>query len=234
MCYSLAALALDEEPLVHVQTQVLQLILQKMHFNSKLPTAVRHGPPELGGIGLYDLRTEAGIEALKFFRNALYSDSEPGNLIRLNLDYSQREAGVGQALLQYPVIHLPYLTPSWLMSLRQFLYIHNLQVQVTDTHIDQLKSSKDEYMMNNSHLQRYSAVQQRNINLVRLYLQVVTLADMAEKARPNRIDLSFIDARRPSTFVPDPTWPRQHEPTASQRRLWKRYISSSYLRYIPY
>jgi hypothetical protein len=62
---------------------------------------------ELGGIGLYDLWTEAGLEAFKVFRNALFTDSEPGNLIRMNLAYSQREAGIGHALLQHPGIHLP-------------------------------------------------------------------------------------------------------------------------------
>jgi hypothetical protein len=55
MRYSLAALALDEETLSTVQTRVLQSMLQTMHFSSKIPTSVRHGPLELGGIGLYDL-----------------------------------------------------------------------------------------------------------------------------------------------------------------------------------
>ena len=45
---------------------------------------------DLGGLGLYDLRNEAGIEALKFLRNSIYSESEPGNLILLNLQYSQQ------------------------------------------------------------------------------------------------------------------------------------------------
>ena len=234
MRYSLAALAMDEEALGSVQTKVIQSTLQKMHFSSKIPTSVRHGPIELGGIGLYDLRTEAGLEALKFFRNALYTNSEPGKLIRMSLEYSQRESGIGSALLQYPGIHLPYLTPSWVMSLRQYLFTHNMQVQVTDIHIDQLQSSTDEYIMNKQHLQRYTDVQQSDINLVRLYLQVTTLADMSDPSSPSKIDLASIDARRPSAFVFNPHWPRQHEPTASQRRIWKRYITSSYLRYIPY
>ena len=33
--------------------------------------ALRYGPLELGGLDLYDLRTEAGIESLKFLRNSL-------------------------------------------------------------------------------------------------------------------------------------------------------------------
>jgi hypothetical protein len=56
-------------------------MLQKLHISNTIPTSLRHGPVELGGLGLYDLRTEAGIEAIKFLRNSLYSDSEAGNLI---------------------------------------------------------------------------------------------------------------------------------------------------------
>ena len=76
-------------------------------------------------------------------------------------------------------------------------------------------------------LQRHTEVQQRDINLVCLYLQVTTLAGMADRSSSSKIDLAFIDARRSPTFAPNLHWPRQHEPTASQRQLWKRYVSKS-------
>lgn len=36
------------------------------------------------------------------------------------------------------------------------------------------------------------------------------------------------------SFAPSITWPRQHQPTKAQARLWKRYVTSSFLRYIPH
>ena len=234
MRYSLAALAVDEEALGAVQTRVIQSILQKMHYSSKLPTSIRHGPVEMGGLGIYDLRTEAGLEALKFFRNSIYSHTETGKLLRLNMEYSQREAGIGEHLMQFPGIQLPYLTPSWILSLRQYLSMHNMHIVVTDIHVDPLHGHTDQYIMDTTHLQRYSVSQQRDINLVRMYLQVSTLADLVDSSAPTRIDLSLLDARRKQSFVSSTKWPRQAVPTAHQRRLWKRYISSSYLRYIPY
>ncbi|KAI2498313.1 hypothetical protein MHU86_16183 [Fragilaria crotonensis] len=94
MRYSLAALSVDEEALSGVQTNILKVMLQKMHVSGNLPTSIRHGPIEMGGLGMYDLRTEAGIEAIKFLRNSVYTDSEAGNLIRINLQYSQLESGI--------------------------------------------------------------------------------------------------------------------------------------------
>ena len=92
--YPLAALAVDEEALASIQTKIIPAILQKLHINKNLPTSIRHGPTTFGGMELFDVRTEAGIEAIKYMRNAVYSQSEAGKLILINVQYSQMEAGI--------------------------------------------------------------------------------------------------------------------------------------------
>ena len=175
-----------------------------------------------------------GIETLKFLRNALYSDSEAGNLIRLNLDYSQPEAGVDFHLLEQPNRHVSYLTPSWILLVRQFLGNNNMHLQISDLHLDPLHGPKDEYIMQSEHLKRHTPAQQQDLNLVRLWLQVATLADMCDPDCSNRILLCYLDGNRPSDFEPSPKWPRQAHPSKAQQRLWKRFIRSSFLRYPPY
>ena len=91
---------MDEEGLGQVQYKVVQSILKKWHVQSTLPTAIRHGPAEFGGLGIYDLRTEAGLEAIKFFRDSIYANPENGKLLRMNLRYSRLESGIGQPLLE--------------------------------------------------------------------------------------------------------------------------------------
>ena len=234
MRYSLPAVAVDEEALGIVQNRILKVMLQKMHVNGNLPTSIRHGPIEMGGLGMYDLRTETGIEAIKFLRNSIYSDSEPGNLIRINIQYSQLESGIGEPLLAHPTIHIPYLTPTWVLSVRQFLSCHNMSIKLSDEFSIPLQGVEDDYIMQRSHLSRYTVSQQRDINLVRLHLQVTTLAEITDTNRPTAISLSALDGVRSSTWENNPLWPRQEVPTPHQRRLWKRYIKSSYLRYVPY
>ena len=234
MRYSLATIAADEESLAPIQSKILKVMLQKLNVSSTIPAAIRHGPVELGGLALYDLRTEAGLEAVKFFRNAIYSDSETGNLLRINLQYSQWESGIEQPLLEFPSIHVSYLTPSWILSLRQFISCHNITISLTDTYKIMRKSETDQFIMQPCHLQRYSPTQQRDINLVRIYLQVSTLAEMSDQERSTGINLDYLDGKRPAHFSNKHTWPRQQSPSAQQRRLWKRYIRSSFLRYVPY
>ena len=110
-----------------------------------------------------------------------------------------------------------------------------MTIKVSDSYTPPLKSATDQYIMQACHLERYSAVQQRDINLVRIYLQVSSLADMSSSTHRHKgIDLRYLDGTRPCGWKSDERWPRQHVPTSSQKRLWKRYIESSFLRYVPY
>jgi hypothetical protein len=123
MRYVLPALAVDEEELSSVQTKILSAIFNKLGHSSKLSTAIRHGrPTEMGGLALIDLRTEVGISQLKYMRDAIYSDSKAGKVIIMSLKYSQIEAGIAEPLLEHPHICLSYLTPTWLLSVCQYLY----------------------------------------------------------------------------------------------------------------
>jgi hypothetical protein len=207
-----------------------------MGVQSTIPAViVRHGTPELGGLAIYDdLQTEAALEAVKFFRNSIYTDSENRNLLRLNLQYSQLESGVGDPLLERPDLHIPYLTPTWLLSMRQFLFCHNMTITVSDAYSIPLRSNSDQYIMQQCHLARYTASQQRDINLVRIYLQVNTLADQTDPENPKSIRLDYLDATRPAGGTSVHPWPRQQTPTWPQQRLWRGYIRSSYLRYVLY
>lgn len=226
-----AALAVDEEELAPVQTQVLASMLQKLGYSSKTPTAIRHGPMEIGGLELLDLRTELGISNLKFLRDAIYTESEAGKLMLLTVKYSQIEAGISEPLLEYPDIHLLYVTSSWVMSIRQFLSQHNTTVTLTDTLKVELRGATDTCIMDPKLLIRYTPLQQKDINLVRLHLQVITLSDITTADGADVCSYMLQGSRRPGQHIRQKTWPRQLPPTASQKRLWRNYISSNYIRY---
>ena len=158
MRYVLPSLAVDEEELATVQSSILSTMLNKLGFSSKTPTAIRHGPTEMGGHDLMDLRTEVGISQLKYLRDSIYSDSEVGKLMILNVKYSQIEAGLKEPILENTGAHLPYLTPTWTTSLRQFLYQHNLTVTLTD-HLEIItRGLHDQCIMQIEILKRYTPV----------------------------------------------------------------------------
>ena len=92
-----AAIAVDEEALVPVQFKVIQVVFPRLHFNSEIPRSIRHhGPVQLVGLGLYNLCTEAGLEALKCFKSAIHSNFEVKNVLGINLQYTHMEWRVGE------------------------------------------------------------------------------------------------------------------------------------------
>jgi hypothetical protein len=65
MRYVLPSLAVDEEELNTVHAKIFSAMLNKLGRTSKLSTEIRHGPIEMGGLALFNLRTELGISQLK-------------------------------------------------------------------------------------------------------------------------------------------------------------------------
>ena len=62
------------------------------------------------------------------------------------MQYSQFEAGIGPLLLKQPDIHLAYLTPTWILSLRQYLSCHNMTVTVSDSYTIPLHGPKGAFL----------------------------------------------------------------------------------------
>jgi hypothetical protein len=232
MRYVLPALAIDEEELNSVQAKVLASMLNKLGHSSTLPTEIRHGPVEMGGLALLDLRTEIGISQLKYLRDSVFSDNESGKLIIMSLKYSQIEAGIAEPLLEHPSIHLPYITPKWLTSVRQYLYQHTLTLTITDSLTVQLRGPHDKCIMSSPSLKHYTTTQQKDVNLVRLHLQIITLSDMVSQEDGVNACVYHINGkRRPHQTIRQKIWPRQEVVTPPQIKLWKRYISAAFLRY---
>jgi hypothetical protein len=163
----------------------------------------------------------------------VYSQSATGSLCLSLLKHHRQEAGIGNHLLEVPDIHVPYLTPTWLTSIRQYMPNHNISITITDVLESKPTQTGDSFPMVKSHLDPYTVPQQRDINLVRLHLQAANLSDLASEDG-KQITSHGLAGKHPINFISTATWPRQDTPTHHQRRLWRNYISSSFLRYPPY
>ena len=159
--YSLATMVVDKECLKGIQTRLLPSLLQKLGLNSHLPTVIRHGPQLYGGLALCDLQTERGLEAIKFMRNSIFSDTPAGRLIVTNLQHSQREAVIPEPLLEAPDLYLSNLTPTWVTSVRQYLSRHNITITVNNDGTTP-PTKGDQHIMQPLHLLRYYAIHQSN------------------------------------------------------------------------
>ncbi len=58
--------------------------------------------------------------------------------------------------------------------------------------------------------------------------------EMTNPDTPTQIILSYLDGTRPSSWQSTTKWPFQTMPSSAQRKLWMRFLISSYMRYAPY
>ena len=225
MRYSLAALAVDEEELHLLQQKIAPTILQRLGASEKTALAIRHGPKEFAGMDITDLRTELGVEMIQCLRHSVYARTEVGKMILINLAHSQQEAGIGPLLMEHPSTHISYVTPTWITSVRQFMSNHNITLTFTEDYGLKLKTKNDKFIMNLEALACLPEEVQYDINLVRIHLQVNSLAEISD-VKGKRILETALKGQRHREARPDTEWPRQPGPTSQQTFRWKEYLTS--------
>ena len=194
--------------------------------------AIYHWINWMGGLGLTDLRTKGGIKMLKFFRHEIHGQTQVGQLLVLQVQASQLEAGIPEAILEEPDWLMLYLTPNWVLLLRQYMSNHNVWITLTQTLNLRLRGPYGRFVIDQTRLKGNSPTQQQgDINLVRIFLQVTTIFEMTADNDPSRIATWALNGIRGTHFESQDKWPQQQEPSSYQKRLWKRYISSHFLRY---
>jgi ribonuclease HI len=120
---------------------------------------------------------------------------------------------------------------TWITSVRQFLFQHNMSLTITDSLLKvNLQGPKDQYIMQSDMLKKYSPQEQRDINLVRLHLQAITLSDISSHDGKT-IRGEALNGLRSNTDLHRRNWPKQPAPTKHQSKLWKRYIVINFIRH---
>lgn len=156
-----------------------------------------------------DLCTEYGIKMFNLFYHAVYKQTQVGQLLLLEVQASQLEAGIPTPLQENPGLYLPYLTPNGVLSMRQFMYSRNITITLTHQLLPLTAASvRDEFIMSQVGKCGYTKEQQtKDINRVRIYLQATTLADLTDSHIPNKITLWGLTATRPPLFTIKDSWP---------------------------
>jgi hypothetical protein len=94
-----------------------------------------------------------------------------------------------------------------------------------------MQGASDKCIMQPKYLARLTRQQQWDVNLVRLYLQVITLSDMSE-AKGQCIKECYLRGVRDNIQKhARKNWPRQATPTKHQINTWTTYIRTHFIRH---
>lgn len=134
----------------------------------------------MGGLDLHDLRVEQGVACVLLFMRHVYNDTETGKMLLIALKYLQMEAGTEAQILRDTVTPLGYITQCWLTVMRNFMGQHQMNLQLTNSWNFFLSRANDAFLMDIFQQSKsYSMLDLKNLNAVRMYLQVATVSDIS-------------------------------------------------------
>jgi hypothetical protein len=128
--YPLGSTCFTKQQCDRIQLKYLPPFLLRMGINRSMATAVRHGPLELGGMEVFSLETEQGIQHTKMLLSHVRKQDQVDRMLLLSLDQLQLQAGVSWPVLsrngatQWEYVDPCYLTHTW-----EFLDSINAQIR---------------------------------------------------------------------------------------------------------
>ena len=210
MTYSLLLMTFTPTKLNKIQRKVIQSILNKLGVNKSFPCRVAFSPKDLCGLALLDVSIDQGVHQIQHFLNHVFAADSVGNLILTALQCLQLKAGCSFHILEHPNEYLPYITSCWLTSIRDFLAQHKIVLNVTEAWLTLMSHINDRHLMDDfCSLGIFNNDQLYDVNLCRLYLQVMTLSDITmvqetwSPMRPSRPSISPIDTQ---SFTGQDNW----------------------------
>ena len=163
-----------------IQSQYLPHFLSKMGINQMTPTAIRHGPPHLGGMDIFRLETEQGVHHTKLVIGHFRKEDEVGHMLHISLDHLQLQAGVSWPVLSQPGhIQRTYIDPCYLSHTWEFLDGIDSHLRIETTAWLRPQRQGDSFIMEDiAALPGITTTELVHAQRCRLYLQITSLADI--------------------------------------------------------
>jgi hypothetical protein len=144
--YSFPTTSLSEEQCTNIQKTIKPALLSKMGLPPTLPNDVVYGDQYFGGIGLYQLFAEQGMNQTLLFLRHTRAQTDLGNQINIALRHYQLQAGIPQHVLEdtQPLVYLNY---PWFDTLRQYLHQISGKLTLTDAWKPEVQREHDSFIM---------------------------------------------------------------------------------------
>ncbi len=182
-----------------------------------------YGPLSLGGANFRSLYVEQGIGQLSLFLKHWRLQTTTGTLLRIAISWFQLAIGISSPILEKPGITLPQLESKWIGSLRSFLAHYDMAIHLDESMVPPVQRVHDAYIMDVVlQSQLFTAAEIQRINYCRLFLQAVTISDLA-KTDGVTLDRSKL-CGHPSLMSSTTTFLHIHQgrPSEAEWQLWRK------------
>ena len=164
-----------------INTVIRQTFLPRLRLNRHFPDSVLYGPVCYGGMAFPEIYTLQLSTQLEYLIKQLRWDHTVANDYLVALDSTQLHTGVGPPLLEITSPPIKYVTNSSILSLRGQLDSIGAGLWVEDKWLHPLQRENDAFLMDRFlQIPQITTLQLKQANEVRLYLRVLTIADLAD------------------------------------------------------
>ena len=167
--YPLTSTYFTHDQLDKIQRKAMAIIVARCGYNRNTKKELLYGLIEYGGADFYHLYRWQGYQQIKYFLRQLRLNTPVGNMIRCALAWIQWSVGVSFPILNQVDTPLPHIESKWVASIRSFLSVTKLTIQVDTDYVPPLQREEDSYIMD-SVIQstKFSPADIRIINYCRL------------------------------------------------------------------
>jgi Reverse transcriptase (RNA-dependent DNA polymerase) len=209
----------------YIMAPVLRVALSHSGVFRNIPRAIVYAPLQYQGLAVPDLYIEQGFQKitrlLKFGRS---SKSITSNLIRHSAEAMKLELGLNGHLLQQDIARFEdMITPSWMKSIWRFVVDHDICVADDIPQFASLRQH-DQLLMEVFATQGLSNKDLVKVNICRLHLQVLSIADITEGCG-ERITSNAWNGVKALQHVSRYTWGVQPRPPEAFWLVWKRAVT---------
>ena len=183
-----------------------------MGFNKTTKRLLFFGPPELGAYGFTYTWTDQGIAQLQLLLVHLRQENEIAEALHIVIEHVQLQMGVTVKPFQFPIAPLlRYIEPNWVTSVWQFVDHIQRTVHIENAWDLTPQRQGDQCLMIRP-------------NACRLYLQVVTAADITDGS--GRFVISqYMKGHKCADCTSTWEWPSQLRPSSVAWNLWRKSIT---------
>ena len=194
--YVLAVSFFSFDLLDAIQRKAHRSFVANMGYCRNTHRAILFGPKFLGGCSFFHLYDKQSLFQLQLFLKFWRSPgTEAGRLLRIAVSWAQLYAGVSYGIFENTAVPLPHLQCKWLLSVRAYLSTIMATLDLDETYVPETQRENDSYIMDHVLRAGLGDAEIERINYCRLYLQVVTVSDIAT-ADGTRIENSMFWGER--------------------------------------
>jgi len=229
LTYPLAVSSLSVTDLKLIQQKISKIIRNSIHLNKSFPDALFYGVKRYGGIGVVPLVVQQCFLKLMIFLKHVRLHDDVGKQLLISIGYTQLEVGSPDQFFRLPFIRYKHLiTNTWTTHLWEFLSLADIQLWHAISEpvwTPPLQRDHDSYLVDIILASDFSNSEQRILNEWRMYLNLITVADVATSNGMNLstdIFYGWKSPERSSTLQ----WPIASRLHHTHLQLWQRFLHS--------